>query len=43
MKIAIASEGKNLDSEINQRGGRAHIILFFSAIATENKVFIKFN
>jgi len=29
MKIAIASEGKNLDSEISQRGGRAPYYLIF--------------
>lgn len=29
MKIAIASEGKNLDSEISQRGGRAPYYLLF--------------
>jgi predicted Fe-Mo cluster-binding NifX family protein len=29
MKIAIASEGKNLDSEISQKGGRAPYYLIF--------------
>ena len=29
MKIAIASEGKNEDSEISQRGGRAPYYLIF--------------
>jgi len=29
MKIAIASEGKNIDSEVSQRGGKAPYYLIF--------------
>jgi predicted Fe-Mo cluster-binding NifX family protein len=36
MKIAIASEGKNLDSEISEKGGRAPYYLVF-----ENKKLIE--
>ncbi|MBU0894429.1 MAG: hypothetical protein KKF48_05220 [Nanoarchaeota archaeon] len=31
MKIAIASEGKNLDSEISKRGGRAPYYFIFES------------
>lgn len=36
MKIAIASEGKNIESEISERGGRAPYYLLF-----ENKKLIE--
>lgn len=36
MKIAVASEGKTIDSEISDRGGRASYYLIF-----ENKKFVE--
>ena len=36
MKIAIASDGKNIDSEISQQGGRASFYLIF-----ENKKIVE--